>query len=249
MKAVFLCAGNGRRMLSPAKGIPKPMEIIGYDTKRPILEYIIDNCKDVKGIDEFLLVVRNDDKMIQDYFGDGSRFGINTRYVFQDEPQGTAHAIRCAEKYIDGSFLVVYGDNLFAKGLIDQAKTIHEHKEPLADATYVIYRLEDTTRLAEYGTVEINREYHIVKISEKNPKATSPYIATGIMFFNPSIFDAMKHNWHKSERGEYEIHDYTNVLIEQGKIVNAFPSPLPWIDITTPKDIDRANEVVRAIPI
>lgn len=249
VKAVFLCAGNGRRMLSPTTGIPKPMARVGYTEQKPILEYAIDNCRRVKGIDEFLIVISKNDKMIEDFFGDGSRFGVSIDYVTQEPALGTAHAIKCVEHMVDSTFLVIYGDNIFTKGLVEHTKLIHEHSFKGAVATYALAYLTDTQRLKNLGTAEIDDEHHIIRIVEKSPTPISNYAVTGIMVFEPIIFDIINdiNHWHKSERGEYEIHDYTNVLLRNGKIVNAHVSTAPWMDITEPKDIELANELIKAI--
>lgn len=249
MKAVFLCAGNGRRMLSPTTSIPKPMVAVGHIERKPILEYAIDNCKQVNGIDEFLIVIRPDDNMIKKYFEDGSKFGVKIRYIFQDPPQGTADAIKCVEKEVDGAFLVIYGDNVFTKPLIESIKFTHEHGKRDAIATYALHYMIDQNRLKELGTADVDDQQHILQITEKNPNPTSNYVVTGIMIFEPIIFEAMKRNWKKSPRGEYEIHDYTNLLIQQGYTVNALLSTTWWMDVTRPSDIPEVDKILKEISL
>jgi glucose-1-phosphate thymidylyltransferase len=233
-------------MLSPTTGIPKSMIKVG-DKPKPILELAINNCKGVHGIDEFLIVVHKDDNMIQNYFRDGSDFGVNIRYVFQESPQGTADAIRCAEKYVDNAFLVIYGDNIFTKRLVESIKFTHEHGHKDAVATYGLYYMTDQEKLKQVGTAEIDDGHHILQIIEKSPTPISNYAVTGIMIFEPIIFETMKRNWHKSPRGEYEIHDYTNILLHEGRVVNAHISTDLWMDVTQPSDLPKANEIAKAI--
>ncbi|MFQ5921110.1 MAG: sugar phosphate nucleotidyltransferase, partial [Nitrososphaerales archaeon] len=171
------------------------------------------------------------------------------RYLTQDQPLGTAHAIRCAEQHIDDAFLVIYGDNIFTTGLVHHTKLIHEHTSNDTVATYALHYEPDKEKLKEFGTAEVDDEHHITRIVEKSPTPASSYVVTGIMIFEPIIFDVMKNpaNWRKSPRDEYESHDYTNLLIQGGRIVNANISTSSWMDLTRPGDIQRANKMIKEI--
>ena len=99
MKAIILTAGEGTRMRPLTTTRPKTMLITGG---KPLIQYNIESLRDA-GIKDITLVVGYKKEVIEDYFGDGSEYGVNITYAVQEGQLGTAHAIGSAEEYIDDS--------------------------------------------------------------------------------------------------------------------------------------------------
>ena len=121
MKAVILAGGLGTRLRPYTKSLPKPMLPLG---KKPILEYEIEWIKK-NGIKEIVICVSYLRKKIENYFGDGSKFGVKIEYAISSKPLGDAGQLKTAQKFIDDTFVCVYGDSLFDFNL---RKMITEHK-------------------------------------------------------------------------------------------------------------------------
>ncbi|NJD75880.1 MAG: glucose-1-phosphate thymidylyltransferase [Candidatus Methanoperedens sp.] len=228
MKAVILAAGKGTRMGPLTENRPKVMLQIA---NRPILEHIIIAMK-AAGIREVLIVVGYLKEKIINHFKDGSAFGVKIEYIEQQAQRGTADAIGVAGKYIDGRFLVTNGDVI--AGIPDIKKIITEKGDAVLAAKKVISP-------QEYGILFVNGK-KVEKLVEKPRESTSDLANAGIYVFEPSVFDVIDKTV-PSPRGEYEITDSIQAMIDSGKKVNY--SPLEkWHDIGFPWHILEANEIM-----
>ena len=108
MKAIILAGGLGTRLYPYTKSLPKPMLPLG---KKPILEHEIEWVKK-NGINEIVICVSYLRKKIEDYFGDGKKFGVKIEYAISSKPLATAGQLKTAEKFIDDTFVCVYGDTI-----------------------------------------------------------------------------------------------------------------------------------------
>ena len=109
MKAVILAGGLGTRLRPYTKSLPKPMLPLGG---KPILEYEIEWLKK-NGIKEIIVCVSYLRKKIENYFGDGRKFGIKIEYAISNKPLATAGQLKTAEKFIDDTFVCLYGDSIY----------------------------------------------------------------------------------------------------------------------------------------
>ena len=109
MKTVIMAGGRGTRISSVAPDIPKPM--IRIDD-RPVLQYIIESNRD-QGFTDFIITVSYLGNVIEDYFGDGSRFGVNISYYHEDSPLGNAGALFKLREKLTESFLLLNADAVF----------------------------------------------------------------------------------------------------------------------------------------
>lgn len=135
MKAIILAGGRGERLKSITRRVPKPMiEICG----RPVLEHIISLFKK-NGITDLIISLCYLPEKITSYFGTGNKFGVDIKYIYEDEdkPLGTAGAILKAKKNIKSTFIVAYGDILRE---LDIKKMINYHCKNKALATIAVYR-------------------------------------------------------------------------------------------------------------
>ncbi len=225
MKAVILAAGEGKRMHPLTYTRPKVMVPLAG---KPILEHLISETK-LAGITEFILIVGYFDESIRNYFGDGERFGINIEYHTQRKQLGTADAIRDIDKLTQGNFLLVNGDAIF------QCEDI---RRIIAGNQFAMGLIEmaDTT---DMGVVELT-DGKVSQIHEKLENPPSKLVNAGIYLLTPEIFSAIA-AIPSSPRGEYELTDALQLLIDNGGSISAEMINY-WLNITYPWDMLEANE-------
>ena len=229
MKAVILAAGEGKRMHPLTYTRPKVMVSLAG---KPILEHVIEEIKQA-GISDFVLVVGYRDQAIRSYFGNGDQWGIDVEYMTQRKQLGTADALRNIESLVEGNFLLANGDAIVKKEYIAQ---IAERSQN----TMALLKMEDTT---DMGVVEVEAE-KVVRIHEKVKDPPSNLINAGVYLLTQQIFPVIAAT-PKSPRGEYELTDSLQILIEQGNTVS-YELIDSWINITYPWDMLTANEEILA---
>ncbi len=229
MKAVILAAGEGSRMRPLTYTRPKVMLPIA---NKPIIEHLLIEAREA-GIDEFIFIVGYRDEAVRHYFGDGDKWGVSISYRNQRKQLGTADALRMVEHLVDSNFVVMNGDIIVRRADI---KKLTRRKE----TTLAVIEVEDSKDL---GWVE-TKGRHVTHIYEKvEPvvkKETSKLANTGLYLFTPDIFTAIS-NTAKSPRGEYEITDSLQWLINQGKPVS-YQKIEYWLDISYPWNLLGVNE-------
>ncbi|MDH7517877.1 MAG: sugar phosphate nucleotidyltransferase, partial [Candidatus Thermoplasmatota archaeon] len=224
MKCVILAAGEGKRMRPLTYTRPKVMLPVA---NRPILEWNLVNAKNA-GLKDFIFVVGYKSEMVRDYFGDGKKWKVNIEYLNQGKPLGTAHAIGMTEHFVN-DFIVLCGDTIFGKNDI---KNIMKKGMKIG--------LVEVENAKEYGIIELKGK-KISKIHEKMDEPFSKIINAGIYHFNRKIFNFIKKT-KKSLRGEYEITDSINMLLEKETIAGV--SLKEWRDVVYPWDLFDANEEI-----
>lgn len=178
MIGVIIAAGKGTRLLPLTEKMPKVMLEVGG---KPIIEHIIGTMKST-GITDIIITTHHLSQMIQDYFSDGKDFGVNIMYTREKELVGNAGGIKPLEGFIDGTFVVIYGDNI-AKA--DLAEMIRFHKKKGASATMGVYREMEKPRTK--GIVEAV-EGRIVSFEEKPERPKSNLANAAIYVLEPSVF-------------------------------------------------------------
>jgi UDP-N-acetylglucosamine diphosphorylase/glucosamine-1-phosphate N-acetyltransferase len=228
-KAVILAAGEGSRMRPLTYTRPKVMLPIAG---KPILEHLIVEMRQA-GIKEFILVVGYHDELIRDYFTDGSKLNVAIQYSNQRKQLGTADAVRMVRGFIEGRFLVANGD------IIIERQDILKLVEHSGNVMSVI-ELADVTGL---GVVE-TKDGMVTRIHEKTANPPGHLANAGLYSFTPDILDAID-NTPKSARGEYELTDSIQLLIDSGKAVE-YNSINRWLDLSYPWHLLNANEKTMA---
>jgi UDP-N-acetylglucosamine diphosphorylase/glucosamine-1-phosphate N-acetyltransferase len=228
MKAVIIAAGKGTRMGPLTEKRPKAMLPIA---NRPLLEHIIVAIK-AAGIKDFLIVTGYRKENIVDHFGDGRSLGVNIEYIEQQYQKGTADAIAVVRNSITERFLVTNGDVLAG---------IPDIKNILKARGDVVLAAKKVAAPQEYGILYVQGN-RVVKIVEKPKKSLSDLANAGIYVFEPSIFDEID-DTNPSPRGEYEITDSIQRLIDSGK-VSGYVSLEKWQDIGFPWHLLEANEMM-----
>ena len=225
MKAVILAAGEGSRMRPLTYSRPKVMLPIA---NKPILEHLLVEIAKA-GIRELIFIVGYHDEQVRDYFGSGDKWGVSIDYCAQRKQLGTADAVRMAEGLVDGNFLLINGDIIVNQKDISSLTSRNEN-------TLSVIEVKDTKGL---GLVEL-RKGKVVHIYEKVEKSPSHTANAGLYLFTPDVFDTISQT-PKSPRGEYEITDSLQMMIDQGRYVSCQELSY-WLDLSYPWDLLPANE-------
>ena len=225
MKAIILAAGEGSRMRPLTYTRPKVMLPIA---NKPILEHLLIEAREAK-ITEFIFVVGYHDEQVRDYFGGGDKWGVTIDYCSQRRQLGTADALKMVKGLISGNFLVINGDIVVSRKDIKRLAS-------KGNNTVSVAAVEDTEDL---GVVELSGD-KVVRIYEKVEKPPSRMANAGLYLLTPDIFDAIS-RISKSPRGEYEITDSLQLMIDNEEYVS-YQEISYWLDISYPWDLLPANE-------
>lgn len=181
MKAVIMAGGKGTRLRPLTIHTPKPMVPL---LNRPCMEYIIELLKQ-HNITDIAVTVHYLPDVIRDYFGDGSKFGVQLHYFEEHEPLGTAGCVRNAASFLDEPFIVISGDALTD---FDLDHALRFHQEQCALATIVLAQVDTPL---EYGVVMTDQQGRITRFLEKPnwSEVFSDTVNTGIYILEPQIFD------------------------------------------------------------
>jgi len=229
MKAVILAAGEGTRMRPLTSARPKVMLPIA---NRPMMEHTIDAAVKA-GIREFVIITGYCEGSIKDYFGDGSGKGIDIEYVHQDAQLGTANAIGCAKGHVNGRFVVLNGDMLISSEHIRHLISVDR------DAIITVKEVDDPSH---FGVIETEGD-RVVRIIEKPQHPPSNLANAGIYLFTEAIFGLIART-QLSPRGELEITDSLQIMIDSGYNVGYEVLDSDWIDIGRPWDLLDANRML-----
>ena len=182
MKAVILAGGLGTRLQPYTTFLPKAMLPLG---DKPLLEHLINWIKKNK-IDSIVICVSYLRKSIEDYFEDGSRFGVDIQYAISNRPLATAGQLKTAEEYIDDTFVCVYGDSIFDFNL---KSMIYHHKKKKPAITMALS--EYKTKL-KYGFIETDKNGKVTTWREK-PEIKGK-INIGCYVMEPSVLKVIPPN-------------------------------------------------------
>ena len=234
MKGIILHGGHGTRLRPLTHTGPKQLLPIA---NKPMSQYALDDLK-TAGITDIGIIIGDvyPDK-VKEYYGIGEKFGVNITYIYQDSPKGISHAIRLCKDFIGSDKFIVYlGDNVLRKNLVDYTKKFQTSD---SDAIILLCKVDDPQR---FGVAEIEQG-KIKKIIEKPKNPTSDLAVIGIYFLTPKIFDIID-NLKPSLRGELEITDALQMLMDKGNKIEYDTVTGWWKDTGTPEDIIHANKLV-----
>jgi glucose-1-phosphate thymidylyltransferase len=192
------------------------------------------------GADELVIVVGYLKEKIIQHYGDAYK-GVPIIYAHQREQKGLAHALLAVEEYIDDDFMLILGDNIFRANLDD---VVRRQREDRADAAFLVEEVpwEEASR---YGVCDTNKYGEVVNVIEKPEDPPSNLVMTGFYTFTPAIFHAC-HLVQPSNRGEYEISEAIDLLIESGRTIDAIQLEGWRMDIGYPEDRDEAEARIEA---
>jgi len=180
VKAVILVGGKGTRLRPITYLNPKPMLPL---VNRPFMYNFIHWLKS-HGIEDIIFSMGYLPSIFKEYFGDGSRFGVNITYVVEDRPLGTCGAVKNTEKHLGGgAFMVFNGDILTSLNLTDMARY---HQQKKSDITISLTPVEDPTA---YGLVPTDKQGRVTKFLEKpsEEEITTNLINAGTYIIEPRV--------------------------------------------------------------
>ena len=235
MKGIILHGGHGTRLRPLTHTGPKQLLPIA---NKPMSEYCLNALKDA-GISEIAIIIGGvASNKVEEYYGNGEKFGVDITYISQDEPRGISHAINLCKDFIKNEkFIVFLGDNIIKKDISDYRKEFEKSEF----AASILLCEVDNPR--QFGIADLNSDGSIKKIMEKPKDPPTNLAVTGIYFLTPKIFDVisrLKPSW----RNELEITDALQMLLEEGNKMGYYMITDYWKDTGTPNDIIHANKVI-----
>jgi glucose-1-phosphate thymidylyltransferase len=234
MKGLILSGGTGSRLYPLTYTNAKQLIPVA---NKPILFRVIEAIRDA-GISEIGIVVGNTAAKIEDAVGGGSRWGVNITYIQQDQPLGLAHAVKISRSFLqDERFVMFLGDNVIQGGI---SSLISEFADSEWNSQIVLTRMEHPE---QYGVAELGDDGRIIRLVEKPENPPSDLALVGIYMFDPSVFEAVE-SITPSWRGELEITDAIQWLVDAGHSVHPYVHQGWWIDTGRPGDMLEANDHV-----
>lgn len=222
MKGVILAAGKGTRLYPVTKVIAKPLLPLA---NRMTIEYAFDQLK-AAGVTDIAVVVGANEAEMKAALGDGSQFQVNLSYVLQPEAKGLAHAVSFAEGFVAGDDFILYlGDAVYDRPLTE---FVDKFRSSGCANLNLVKPVEDPRR---FGVANVEGD-RIVKLVEKPAEPESNLAMAGLYVFGPQIWKVLP-DLKPSARGEYEITDAIQTLIDQEETVLAGVYEGAWFDTGT----------------
>ena len=237
LKGIILHGGHGTRLRPLTHTGPKQLLPIA---NKPMSQYALEDLKNSGIIDIGIIIGGVYSEKVKEYYGTGEKFGVNITYIKQDSPKGISHAISLCKNFIGNDKFIVYlGDNVLRKDLVDYTKKFQSSD---SDAMILLCKVKDAKR---FGIAVLDKENpnKINQIIEKPKNPLSDLAVIGIYFLTPKIFNIinkLKPSW----RGELEITDALQLLMDQKNKIEYDIVTGWWKDTGTPEDIIDANKLV-----
>jgi len=233
MKALILAGGKGTRLRPITYSLAKQLVPVA---NKPVIEYGIDAII-AAGIKEVGIIVIEHNSPIEESCGDGSRWGAKFTYIVQPDPLGLAHAVTTAKTFLgDDDFIMYLGDNLIKSSLGDLIAEFQEHRP---SATVLLTPVPNPT---QFGVAEMEND-KVVRLEEKPKVPRSNLALVGVYLFDRVIHDIID-NLKPSARGEYEITEAIQGLIDKNMTVRSHIVTGWWKDTGTVEAMLDANRLI-----
>ena len=233
MKALILAGGKGTRLRPITFSMAKQLVPVA---NKPVVEYGIESIAKA-GVTDFGIIVGDTADEVMASLGDGSRWGIKITYIPQPDPLGLAHAVATAKTYLgDDDFIMYLGDNLIKSSVSDLIQDFNQHR-PAASIL-----LTPVPNPQDFGVAEMEGD-HVKRLDEKPQNPRSNLALVGVYLFARNIHDIIA-NLKPSRRGEYEITDAIQGLIDDRQVVRSQVVQGWWKDTGTVEAMLEANRLI-----
>jgi glucose-1-phosphate thymidylyltransferase len=234
MKALVLAGGSGSRLRPITHTYAKQLLPVA---NKPVLFYGLEAIRDA-GITDVGIVVGDTAPAIQDAVGDGSAFGLTATYLRQDAPRGLAHAVIVGREFLgDDDFVMYLGDNFIVGGI---TPLVEEFRSSRPDAQIMLTSVPDPR---QFGVAELDTAGEVVGLEEKPQHPKSDLALVGVYIFTPAVHEAVS-RLAPSWRGELEITEAIQWLIDQGRKVRSTTITGYWKDTGNVADMLEVNRMV-----
>ena len=228
MQAILLAGGLGTRLRSVVKDRPKPMALIG---EKPFMEYVVHELAHY-GIDEIIFAVGYKGSMVEDYFGDGSRFGVRVSYAYEEELLGTAGAIKNAGRLVTEDFFFVLNADTFYQ--MDYSRLLRVREEEKLEMALVLREVPDISR---YGAAVLDGA-RLIRFNEKTSESRPGTINGGVYLMNRTLLEQIP-------AGKVSLeNEMIPRWMAEGRKLGGFVNDGYFIDIGIPEDYFKFQEDV-----
>jgi D,D-heptose 1,7-bisphosphate phosphatase len=233
-QAVILAGGKGTRLKIVSGSLPKPMVSV---LRTPLLQHLIEQCVAYDIVDIKLLVSYRKEA-IEDYFGDGSQYGVSIQYIIEDIPRGTAGALIDALPELDEQFLVVYGDTFFD---IDLSAFWSFHQNQAGDASIFLHPNDHPH---DSDLVEVDPSSQVLKIHPypHDSQWRQNLVNAAVYMFNKSALKGVDFVLDRPDIAK----DLFPLMLESGKKLYGYISTEYIKDMGTPKRLAKVEKDINS---
>ncbi len=236
LKGLVLAGGTGTRLRPITHTSAKQLVPLA---NKPILFYGLESLREA-GVVEVGIIVGETRNEVMSAIGDGSAFGLDVTYIGQDEPLGLAHCVAIAREFLQESdFVMFLGDNLIKDGITEFANQFRARR-PDVVAEILLAKVADPHR---FGVAELDSDKQVIRLVEKPKNPPSDLALVGVYFFDKTIHEAVA-AIKPSSRGELEITDAIQWMIDNGKKIGSQQISGYWKDLGQPEALLEGNRLV-----